>query len=180
MTISVHFMHCKQFFYDLQSCISCGTRGRRDIFIRDIRRSGQWFPERGLQFGASDLQVCRSGFAWQVQHFVWPGLPLSWQAQRYWMKNRKAIGTRPFALHTTFHAVVFDVDNQNWGNLAELLLFDVRKFRNWGVSHWICHLPLFKEVWQNSFLQKDGRTDGRRTDGPTDRQTDRPTDRQID
>ena len=29
----------------------------RNMFIRDVRRSGRWFPER-LHFGASDLQVC--------------------------------------------------------------------------------------------------------------------------
>ena len=36
---------------------------------------------RGLHFGASDLQVCWDDFAWQVQHFVWPGITFSWQAQ---------------------------------------------------------------------------------------------------
>ena len=35
----------------------------------------------GLHFGASDLQVCWDDFAWQVQHFVWPGITFSWQAQ---------------------------------------------------------------------------------------------------
>ena len=46
----------------------------------------------GLHFGASDLQVCWDDFAWQVQHFVWPGTTFSWQAQYFrqveW-KNRK-------------------------------------------------------------------------------------------
>ena len=39
---------------DLQRCISRGRRSTRDMFIRDVRRSGRWFPE-GLHFGASDL-----------------------------------------------------------------------------------------------------------------------------
>ena len=34
-----------------------------------------------LHFGASDLQVCWDDFAWQAQHFVWPGTTFSWQAQ---------------------------------------------------------------------------------------------------
>ena len=34
-----------------------------------------------LHFGASDLQVCWDDFAWQMQHFVWPGITFSWQAQ---------------------------------------------------------------------------------------------------
>ena len=32
---------------DLQRCIFCGMRSTRDMFIRDVRRSGRWFPERG-------------------------------------------------------------------------------------------------------------------------------------
>ena len=40
-------------------------------------------PWKGLHFGASDLQVCWDDFAWQMQHFVWPGLTFSWQAQYF-------------------------------------------------------------------------------------------------
>ena len=36
---------------------------------------------RRVAFAASDLQVCWDDFAWQVQHFVWPGITFSWQAQ---------------------------------------------------------------------------------------------------
>ena len=32
---------------DLQTCISRGRRNTRDMFIRDVRRSGRWFPEKG-------------------------------------------------------------------------------------------------------------------------------------
>ena len=32
---------------DLQRCISHGKRSTKDMFIRDVRRSGRWFPERG-------------------------------------------------------------------------------------------------------------------------------------
>ena len=32
---------------DLQRCISRGRRSTRDMFIRDVRRSGRWFHERG-------------------------------------------------------------------------------------------------------------------------------------
>ena len=32
---------------DLQRCIFRGRRNTRDMFIRDVRRSGRWFPERG-------------------------------------------------------------------------------------------------------------------------------------
>ena len=33
---------------DLQRCIFHGRRGTRDMFIRAVRRSGRWFPERGF------------------------------------------------------------------------------------------------------------------------------------
>ena len=35
------------FAEDLQRCISRGRRSTRDMFIRDVRRSGRWFPEGG-------------------------------------------------------------------------------------------------------------------------------------
>ena len=37
------------FEVDLQKCIFCGRRSARDMFIsiRDVRRSGRWFPVRG-------------------------------------------------------------------------------------------------------------------------------------
>ena len=86
---------------DLQRCIFRGRRSTRNIFIRAVRRSGHWFPERGLHFGAWDFQFWKDNFAWQVQHFVWPGLTFSWQAQYFrqvkW-KNRECIGMRPAAL----------------------------------------------------------------------------------
>ena len=31
---------------DLERCMSRGRRSTRDMFIRDVRRSGRWFPER--------------------------------------------------------------------------------------------------------------------------------------
>ena len=45
---------------DLQRCMSHGRRSTRDMLIRDVRRSGRWFPESGrilVYFGASDLQL---------------------------------------------------------------------------------------------------------------------------
>ena len=35
---------------DLQRCIFRGRHSTRDMFIRDVRRSGRWFPERGCIF----------------------------------------------------------------------------------------------------------------------------------
>ena len=48
-----------------------------------------------LHFGASDLQFWEDNFAWQVQHFVWPGITFSWQVQYIrqmeWKNHKKAM-----------------------------------------------------------------------------------------
>ena len=115
----------------------------------EVRALISW---EGLHFGASGLQFCEDDFAWQVQHFVWPGITFSRQAQYFrqveW-KNRKthwyeAINSAlnfPFLkksrrilsflmLSTSKNeevsqtCFVFDVvKNKNWGSLAELLRF---------------------------------------------------------
>ena len=48
---------------DLERCISRGRRSARDMFVRAVRRSGRWFPERGgtLEheiFGFGKLILC--------------------------------------------------------------------------------------------------------------------------
>ena len=37
----------RTFAEDLARCLSRGRRSTRDMFIRDVRRSGRWFPEMG-------------------------------------------------------------------------------------------------------------------------------------
>ena len=93
---------------DLQRCIFRGRHSTRDMFIRDVRRSGRRFPERGcmlehqiVSFGKMILRDrCSTSydlaslFSWQAQYFRrWSGSG----------KIAKRIGTRPSALHTTFH-----------------------------------------------------------------------------
>ena len=41
---------------DLQRCIFCGRRNTKDTFMRDVRRSGRSFPERGCIL---EHQICR-------------------------------------------------------------------------------------------------------------------------
>ena len=38
--------HWQRICADMQRCISRGRRSTRDMFIRNVRRSGRWFPER--------------------------------------------------------------------------------------------------------------------------------------
>ena len=127
---------------DLQRYIFRGRRGTRDMFIRDVRRWGRWFPERGcilehqiFSFGImilrdrcstlSDLASLLRGRRNSLHG--WSG------------KIAKRIGTRPSALNFPFlkeasqNCLVFDVVNfENWGSLAELFRFwccQVQKLR---------------------------------------------------
>ena len=99
---------------DLQRCIFRGTRSTKDMFMRDVRRSGRWFPERGCIL---EQQICR--FAKMIlRHRCSTSYDLASffrgrrsTLDRWSRKIAKRIGTRLSALHSTFH---FE------GSLAEL------------------------------------------------------------
>ena len=110
---------------------------------------------RGVAFGASDLQFWEDDFAWQLQHFVRPGITFSWQAQYFrqvewkdpktpktnWHEAVSSALNFPFLKEVSQNCFVFDVLNfENWGSLAELLRF------------WCCHLSTIEEVSQNCFV----------------------------
>ena len=97
---------------DLQRCIFRGRRSTRDMFIRAVRRPGRW-----LHFGASDLQVCWDDFAWQVQHFVWPGITFSWQEQYFRQVVEKSQNAFVRGRQLCTQLSMFE------GNLAEMLRF---------------------------------------------------------
>ena len=91
---------------DLQRCIFCGRRSTKDRFMRDVRRSGRWFPERGCIL---EHQICR--FAEMILPdrcrtsydlaSLFPGRRSN--IDRWTWKIAQRIGTRPSALHATFH-----------------------------------------------------------------------------
>ena len=113
-----------------------------------FRRSGRWFPESGCILEHQIFSFGKMIFAQQVQHFVWAGITFSWHAQyldRWSGQIAKRAGTRPSALHSTFHF---------W-----------RKSRRI-VSILMLSSSKIKEVWQNLFrfwrrqvqkLRKSGR-----------------------
>ena len=116
---------------DLQRCIFHGRSNTRDMFIRDVRRSGRSFPERGcileheiFRFAKILRGKCSTSYD-LVSLFRGTRSTLeTWSG-----KNAKRIGTRKSA---TFHF---------WRNLAELLCF------------WCCHLlKLRKSRRITSFL----------------------------
>jgi len=152
---------CGTFEEDLQRSIFRGRRSTRDMFIRAVRRSGRWFPERGcilkhqiFRFAEMILRD-RCSTSYNLAS-LFRGRRST--LDRWTGKIAKRIGTRPSALHSTFHfwrksrsmvlflvlsnskneevsqnCFVFDVIKfKNWGSLAEMLRFDVVKFKNWG------------------------------------------------
>ena len=135
---------------DLERCMSRGSLSTRDMFIRDVRRSGRWFPERGcilehqiVRFAKMILRDRRS-ISYDLACRGRRSTLDRWSGQ-----IAKRIGTRPSALHSTFHfwrksariasflmlstsiieevsqnCIVFDVVKlENCGSLAEFLRF---------------------------------------------------------
>ena len=144
---------------DLQRCIF--RRGTRDMFIRAVRRSGRWFPEKGcilepqIFMFAEMILRDRCSTSYDLAS-LFRGRRST--LDRWIGKNAKRIGMRPSALHSTFHFwrtsrrialflmlssskieeipqncfVLDGVKFQNWGSVAEFLVVDVVKFKNWG------------------------------------------------
>ena len=141
----------RSFEEDLQRCMSPARRSTRDIFIRDVRRSGRRFPERGcilerqiFRFAKLILRDRCSTSYDLASLFRGRCSTLG----RWNGKIAKHIGTTPSALHSAFRYfkevsqncfVCFVVAFETWGNLAELLSF------------WRCQVPSSKcaEVSQN-------------------------------
>ena len=91
---------------DLERCIFRGTRSKRDMFIRDVRRSGRWFPERGCIlehqiFSFGKMILCdRRSTLYDLASLFRGGRNTS---ETWAGKTAKRIGTRLSALHSTFH-----------------------------------------------------------------------------
>ena len=129
---------------DLHRCIFRGRRNTRDMFIRDVRRSGRWFPERGcilehqifrfaemiLRDRCSTLYDLASLFRGRRNSLDrWSG------------KIAKRIGTRPSALHSTFHfwrksrrivSFLMLSTSKKEEVSQNYFVFDVVKCKNWG------------------------------------------------
>ena len=160
---------------DLQRCISVAA------VVQD--RSGRWFPERGCILEHQIFRFAKIYFAWQVQHFVWPGITFSWQAQYFrqvdW-KNRKtqwyeAVSSAlnfPFWKEVSQNCFVFwCCQLKKWGSLAELLRFwrcQAQKLRK---SRWLAAFLMLSSSKTGEFLQNSFVVT------LADRQIDRQTDR---
>ena len=127
---------------DLQRCIFCGRRSTRDMFIRAVRRSGRWFPERGC---ISEHQIFKfAKMIWRDRCSTSYDLESLFRVRRSTLdrwsgKIAKRIGTRPSALHSTFHfwrksrriALFLMLSiSRNEEVLQICFVFDVVKFKN--------------------------------------------------
>ena len=161
---------------DLQRCIFRGRRSARDIFIRAVRRSGRWFPEKGCSL---EHQIFR--FAEMILRdrcstsYVFRGRRSSldrWNRKTHWHEAVSSALNFPFLKDISQNCFVFDVVNLNkWGRLAELFRFwccQAQKLRTSRRIVWFLTLSSSKleEVPQNCCVFKLA---GRQTDRQTNR-----------
>ena len=138
---------------NLQRCILRGRRSTRDTWVRHVRRSGRWFPDRGFilehqifRFAEVILRDrCSTSY----------DLSSLFRGKIEW-KNRKthwyeALGF-PFLKEVSLYCFIFDVVKfQNWGSLAEFHRFgagNLQFLSNSGRISWFwnCAQPFFEEV----------------------------------
>ena len=101
------------FEVDLQRCMSRGRCSTKDMFIRDVRRSGRSFPETGcilehqiFRFAEMILRDrCSTSYDLASLHMTWHQCFVASVIllHRWSGKIAKRIGTRLPALHSTFH-----------------------------------------------------------------------------
>ena len=139
----------------------CGRRSTRDMFIRDVRKLGRWFPERGcilehqiVRFAKMTLRDRCSSSCDLASIFRGRRSTLD----RWSGRIAKRIGTRPSGLHSTFHfwrtfcriasflmlstwkieksrriaAFLMLSSSKAEEVLQNCCVFDVVKFKNWG------------------------------------------------
>ena len=170
--ISKHDGRRGTFAEDLQRCIFCGRRSTRDMFIRDVRRSGRWFPEHGcilehqvFRFPKMILRDrcstsydlaskfrgrCSTLDRWQIE---WKN------CKTHWHEALSSALNFPFLKEVSQNCVVFDVVNfQKWGSLAVFSFLTLSSSKIEEVSQNCCVLMLsssrIEEVSQHSFVFK--------------------------
>ena len=165
---------------DLQRCISRGRRSTRDTWVRCVRRSGRRFPEKGCIL---EHEIFR--FAQMILRDKWStshDLTSLFRGRRSTLdrwsgKIAKRIGTRPSALHSTFHfwrksrRIASFLMLSNLAGFFRFWRCQVQKLRKSRrmAAFLMCSSSKTKEASQNSFVFK-----------LADRQTDRQIDRLIE
>ena len=112
-----------------QDAFSAAGAVPTDMFIRDVRKSGSWFPERGCilehprSFCVTGAALCMT---WH--HFFVAGAILQRhgleKSQNALVRGRQVCIQLPLLKEVSQDCFIFDVANcKNWGSLAELLRF---------------------------------------------------------
>ena len=169
-----------------KTAFSVARRSTRDMFIRAVRRSGRWFPEKGcilepqiFRFAEIILRDRCSTSYDLASLFRGKRTTLD----RWSGKIAKRIGTRSSALHSSFHVwrksrriALFlmlsswkiEEVSQNW------FVCDVVNFEKWGsLAELLCFWWFWCGQLQNMRMS-------RRIASFSSLQIDRQTDRQID
>ena len=197
-SISKNDGRCGAFEEDLQRCIFRGRRSTKDMFIRAVRRSGRWFPEKGcilehqiFRFAVMMLRDRCSTLCDLASLFRGRCSTLD----RWSGEIAKPIGTRPSTLHPTFHFW------RKARRIVSFLMLSTLKLEEVSpriVRFWCCQVQKLRtsrrivsfltlssseveEVSQNCCVFKlAGRQTDRQIGRQADRQTGRLADKQID
>ena len=142
---------------DLQRCIFRGRCSARDMFIRAVRRSRRWFPERGCilehQIFSFGKMISRDRCSTSYDLASLFGGRRS-TLDTWNRKPQKRIGTRLSALHSTFHfwrtsrriASFLMLSTSKIEEVSQSdFVFDVVKFKHWGsladlLRSWCCQV----------------------------------------
>ena len=147
--------------------MSRGRRSTKDMFMRDVRRSGRWFPERGCIL---EHQICR--FAKKIlRHRCSTSYDLAsifrgrrstldrWSGKykTRWYEAVSVALNFPFLKEVSQNCFVFDVVKFKNRSLAELLRFgccQVQKMRKSRriASFWMLSTLKNEEVSQHCFV----------------------------
>ena len=133
------------FAEDLRRCISRGRRRTTDIFIRDVRRSGRWFPEKGcilehqiFSFGEMILRG-RCSTSYDLAPFFVASAVIS--AGGVEKSQNALVRGRQLTLHSTFYfwrkprriASFLMLSTSKIEEVSQnCFVFGAIKFRNWG------------------------------------------------
>ena len=138
---------------DLQRCVFRGRRNTRDMFIRDVGRWGRWFPDRGcilehqiFSFGKMILRDrCSASYDLASLSRGRRSILNRWSG-----KIARCIGTRPSALHSTFHIW------RKSRSIASFLMLLSSKIEEVSQNCFVLDVSNSKieEVSQNSFVFK--------------------------
>ena len=156
---------------DLARCIFRGRRSTRDMFIRDVRRSGRWFPEKGCilehQIFSFGKMILRDRFSTSYDlASLFRGRCNTFRQvegknrKTYWYEAVSSALNFLFLKEVSQNCFVLDdVNFENWGILADLFRFwccQVQKLRKSRrlVSVLTLSISTTEEVSQKSFFFK--------------------------